>query len=111
VLGQDHTVLNLERRIVAELGLDADPFMLHLYAALAQKERALFSARTRDALREAKAAASCSAIPGSPTCVTKRSLAPRAGPIASPGTSRRSSERFSRAGLHAPVGISVEIAP
>ena len=27
--------------IVAELGADADPFMLHLYAALAEKERAL----------------------------------------------------------------------
>jgi hypothetical protein len=25
--------------IVAELGTDADPFMLHLYAALAEKER------------------------------------------------------------------------
>jgi hypothetical protein len=25
--------------IVAELGRDADPFMLHLYAALAEKER------------------------------------------------------------------------
>jgi len=27
--------------IVAELGRDADPFMLHLYAALAEKERPL----------------------------------------------------------------------
>ena len=27
--------------IVAELGADADPFMLHIYAALAEKERAL----------------------------------------------------------------------
>jgi DNA invertase Pin-like site-specific DNA recombinase len=26
--------------IVAELGADADPFMLHLFAALAEKERA-----------------------------------------------------------------------
>ena len=29
--------------IVAELGADADPFMLHLYAALAEKERRLIS--------------------------------------------------------------------
>ncbi|KQT84690.1 resolvase [Methylobacterium sp. Leaf465] len=36
--------------IVAELGADADPFMLHIYAALAEKERALISARTRAAL-------------------------------------------------------------
>ena len=41
--------------IVAELGADADPFMLHLYAALAEKERRLISARTRDALQAAKA--------------------------------------------------------
>jgi DNA invertase Pin-like site-specific DNA recombinase len=36
--------------IVAELGRDADPFMLHLYAALAEKERRLISERTRGAL-------------------------------------------------------------
>ena len=41
--------------IVAELGSDADPFMLHLYAALAEKERALISHRTREALKAAKA--------------------------------------------------------
>jgi DNA invertase Pin-like site-specific DNA recombinase len=40
--------------IVAELGADADPFMLHLYAALAEKERALISARTRAALAAKK---------------------------------------------------------
>jgi DNA invertase Pin-like site-specific DNA recombinase len=36
--------------IVAELGADTDPFMLHLYAALAEKERALISRRTKEAL-------------------------------------------------------------
>src|SRR3954462_1538206 len=36
--------------IVAELGRDADPFMQHLYAALAEKERRLISERTRAAL-------------------------------------------------------------
>ena len=40
--------------VVTELGADADPFMLHLYAALAEKERALISQRTRDALAAAK---------------------------------------------------------
>ncbi len=40
--------------IVAELGADADPFMLHLYAALAEKERSLIAARTKAALRAAK---------------------------------------------------------
>jgi DNA invertase Pin-like site-specific DNA recombinase len=35
--------------LVAELGLDADPFMLHLYAALAEKERRLIAERTKAA--------------------------------------------------------------
>ena len=42
--------------IVAELGADADPFMLHLYAALAEKERRLIAERTRAALAAKKAA-------------------------------------------------------
>jgi DNA invertase Pin-like site-specific DNA recombinase len=41
--------------IVAELGRDADPFMLHLYAALAEKERRLISERTKAALAVKKA--------------------------------------------------------
>lgn len=41
--------------IVAELGADADPFTLHLYAALAEKERALIAQRTKAALAAAKA--------------------------------------------------------
>jgi DNA invertase Pin-like site-specific DNA recombinase len=40
--------------IVAELGADMDPFILHIYAALAEKERALISERTRAALARAK---------------------------------------------------------
>lgn len=41
--------------IVAELGADADPFMLHIYAALAEKERGMISDRTRAALAAKKA--------------------------------------------------------
>ena len=41
--------------IVAELGTDADPFMLHLYAALAEKERRRIAERTRSALAARKA--------------------------------------------------------
>ena len=41
--------------IVTELGADTDPFLLHIYAALAEKERALISRRTKDALAPAKA--------------------------------------------------------
>jgi DNA invertase Pin-like site-specific DNA recombinase len=41
--------------IVAELGPDVDPFMLHIYTALAEKERRNISIRTKQALAVAKA--------------------------------------------------------
>lgn len=41
--------------IVTDLGRQADPFVLHLFAALAQKERQLISARTKAGLAAAKA--------------------------------------------------------
>jgi DNA invertase Pin-like site-specific DNA recombinase len=41
--------------VVTELGTDADPFMLHIYAALAEKERRMISERTRAALAAKKA--------------------------------------------------------
>jgi DNA invertase Pin-like site-specific DNA recombinase len=41
--------------LVAELGADVDPFMLHVYAALAEKERRMVSERTRAALAVRKA--------------------------------------------------------
>ena len=40
--------------IVTELGADVDPFVLHLFGALAQKERALISQRTKQGLQAAK---------------------------------------------------------
>ena len=53
--------------IVTELGADADPFMLHIYAALGGKERALISARTKAALAAKKSAANRSVIRSSST--------------------------------------------
>src|SRR5262245_1436104 len=50
--------------VVAELGPDADPFMLHVYAALAEKERRLIAERTRSALATKKAKG---AVLGNPT--------------------------------------------
>ena len=41
--------------VVAELGADVDPFILHLFAALAEKKRAMIGARTKAALAAAKA--------------------------------------------------------
>lgn len=58
--------------IVSELGSDADPFMLHIYAALAEKERALIAARTKAALQAKKAAG---AKLGNPTNLAEASKA------------------------------------
>jgi DNA invertase Pin-like site-specific DNA recombinase len=41
--------------IVTELGVDADSFALHLWAALAERERKIISERTKAALQAAKA--------------------------------------------------------
>jgi DNA invertase Pin-like site-specific DNA recombinase len=41
--------------LVAEMGPNVDPFMLHIYASLAEKERSLISQRTKAALAVAKA--------------------------------------------------------
>src|SRR5438270_4314858 len=48
--------------IVAELGRDADPFILHLYAALAEKERRLIAERTKPPSQSGRPAAPSLAI-------------------------------------------------
>jgi len=40
--------------IVTELGPDVDPFVLHLFAAMSEKERRMISTRTREALQALK---------------------------------------------------------
>jgi DNA invertase Pin-like site-specific DNA recombinase len=58
--------------IVAELGADVDPFLLHLYAALSEKERAMIAQRTKVALAAAKARGT---ILGSPKLSEAREVA------------------------------------
>lgn len=65
--------------VVAELGADADPFMLHLYAALAEKERALISERTRVALAAKKAQGYKLGNPRAAEAAVKAHAANRAG--------------------------------
>src|SRR5271156_1574102 len=63
--------------LVAELGPDVDPFVLHLFAALAEKERSLISTRTRQALAAAQARG---VILGGPKLFKARESAAAAGP-------------------------------
>lgn len=44
-----------ERTIVTQLGEDVDPFALHIYAGLAEKERKMIAERTRAGLQAKKA--------------------------------------------------------
>lgn len=64
--------------LVAELGPDVDPFVLHLYAALAEKERAMISGRTIAALAAAKARG---VVLGSPNLAKARDAAAAARAI------------------------------
>jgi DNA invertase Pin-like site-specific DNA recombinase len=50
-----HLMASRVEFIVTELGKQADPFVLHIFAALAEKERALISARTKAGLASARA--------------------------------------------------------
>jgi DNA invertase Pin-like site-specific DNA recombinase len=61
--------------IVAELGPNVDPFMLHIYAALAEKERTMISERTRIALAAAKARGAKLGSPTTPGIMKDRSAA------------------------------------
>jgi DNA invertase Pin-like site-specific DNA recombinase len=57
---------------VAELGRNVDPFILHLFAALAEKERSMIAARTKSALAAAKARG---VRPGGPKLAEAREVA------------------------------------
>jgi DNA invertase Pin-like site-specific DNA recombinase len=58
--------------VVAELGADVDPFILHLFAALAEKERSMIAVRTKAALAAAKARG---VVLGGPKLAEARKLA------------------------------------
>ena len=83
--------------IVAELGADVDPFMIHLFAALAEKERALISQRTKAALSAAKARGQKLGNPNISAAREAGATALKANEIATRRTSCRSSPRSRRA--------------
>jgi DNA invertase Pin-like site-specific DNA recombinase len=77
--------------VAAELGPDVDRFVLHIYAALAEKERALISQRTKARFTRQRPAASSLATPAWP----KRGLAPTRRWRRPQNVTRRSSCRIS----------------
>src|SRR5208337_3367362 len=83
--------------LVADLGPDVEPFLLHLYAALAEKERAVISQRTRAALAAAKARGQALGNPRLSEAQAMRAKSPQRG--AENGRPRRS--RTSCAALRA----------
>jgi DNA invertase Pin-like site-specific DNA recombinase len=95
--------------IACELGVDTDPFMLHLYAALAEKERRLISQRTKEALAAAKArgvklgnptlAANNAAAAAARDEALRETLTPMAGM-----SSRAIAQRLNELGVQAPRG-------
>jgi DNA invertase Pin-like site-specific DNA recombinase len=64
--------------VVAELGADTDPFVLHMFAALAEKERRLISQRTKAALAARKAQG---AVLGNRTNLTEAGVLGRAANV------------------------------
>jgi DNA invertase Pin-like site-specific DNA recombinase len=58
--------------LVADLGPEVEPFLLHLHAALAEKERAVISQRTKAALAPAKARGQ---VLGNPRLADARAIA------------------------------------
>jgi DNA invertase Pin-like site-specific DNA recombinase len=58
--------------VVVELGPEVDPFILHLFAALAEKERSMIATRTKAALAAAKARG---VVLGGPKLAEARELA------------------------------------
>jgi DNA invertase Pin-like site-specific DNA recombinase len=61
--------------IVCQLGQNVDPFMLHIYAALAEKERTMISERTKAALQAVKARGQKLGSPTTPAIMKERSSA------------------------------------
>jgi DNA invertase Pin-like site-specific DNA recombinase len=92
--------------VVAELGLDADPFMLHLYAALAEKERALISQRTKAALAQKKAQGIKLGGPRLADAAAKGSQANRAAADAFAASMRPIIEGLKKAGVSSHVAIA-----
>lgn len=87
--------------VVATLGDDVDPFILHLYAALAEKERRMISERTAQALAALKARGVALGGPKLPEAAAKGREVQRAQAYGFAQGLRASLERMERDGMSA----------
>jgi hypothetical protein len=93
--------------VVVELGTDVDPFILHLFAALAEKERSMIATRTKAALAVAKARG---VVLGGPRLAEARELAlPQTKPW--PISTRRTWRQLNCAMPGAVAGRSNKLGP
>jgi DNA invertase Pin-like site-specific DNA recombinase len=109
--------------IVTELGRQADPFILHLYAALAEKERSLISQRTKAGLSAAKLRGTRLGMTGRSKAVVRRIAAKGAaanvtaavervqpmrlaiaGALQQAGSLRKAAELLNEQGVLSPAG-------
>jgi DNA invertase Pin-like site-specific DNA recombinase len=93
--------------VVVELGADVDPFILHLFAALAEKERSMIATRAKAALAVAKARG---VVLGGPRLAEARELAlPQTKPW--PISTRRTWRQLNCAMPGAVAGRSNKLGP
>ncbi|GEP59412.1 recombinase family protein [Reyranella soli] len=95
--------------VVTELGADADPFLLHLYASLAEKEREMISQRTKVALAAAKRAGRKLGTAGTPKAAARARAARSEQARKANATTRAVIAEIRRAGVTTLKAIAQEL--
>lgn len=95
--------------VVAELGLGVDPFMLHIHAAVAEKEREMISERTKAGLAAARARGTKLGNPDMDRIRAMAAVAKRDGAQEFAGRVMPTIEDIQRRGIVSKRGIAAEL--